>query len=183
MKPQELKNQFIELRAGGLSYDKIAKALHIGKTTCCTWEREFKDQIDRLKEAQQQELYERYYMTKEARIKKLGAELEKINTALESVDFSEIAPERLLDFKLKYMEALKEDYTTASKFKLGAEVTPVKIVMALGDLLDRVRAGEVSEAQAGKESTILANLLKAYDAVELKTKIEALEAVIGSNVQ
>ena len=48
-------------------------------------------------------------MTKEARIKKLGDTLEGINTALDGADLSTIPPEKLLDFKLKYTEALKEE--------------------------------------------------------------------------
>lgn len=32
-----------------------------------------------------------------------------------------------------------------------------------------------------RESTVLANLLKAYDTVEVKAKLEELEAIVGSN--
>jgi hypothetical protein len=51
----------------------------------------------------------------------------------------------------------------------------------MGDLLDRVRAGEVTTEQASRESLILSNLLKAYDTVEVKAKLEELEAIVGSN--
>lgn len=53
------------------------------------------------------------------------------------------------------------------------------IVAALADLLNRVRAGEVTTEQAQKESGILAQLLKAYDTVEVKAKLDELEAIIG----
>jgi len=43
-----------------------------------------------------------------------------------------------------------------------------------------VRTGEVTPEQANRESTIIANLLKAYDTVEVKEKLNALESIIGS---
>ena len=180
MKPQELKQKFIELRAEGKSYDTIAKSLHISKSTCTAWERELKDKIEVMKQEELKALYDSYHMTKEARIKRIGDTLERVDSALEKADLQEVAPEKLLDFKLKYTEALKEEYTGASsKVKLGNEVNPKAILLALGDLLDRVRAGEVTTEQANRESLILSNLLKAYDTVELQAKYEELQAIVG----
>lgn len=180
MKPQETKAEFIKLRAEGRSYSYIADKLHISKSTCTEWERELKTQIAELKQEQLNELYSSYYMTKEARIKKLGDTLETINTALAGADLSALSPDKLLDFKLKYTEALKEEYTgTAKPFTFSGKIEPRDIVTALGDLLDRIRAGEVTTEQAQRESAVIANLLKAYDIVEVKTKLDALDAVIG----
>lgn len=180
MKPQELKASFIEMRAEGNSYDTIAKALHISKSTCTAWERELKDKIEILKQEELNSLYDSYHMTKEARIKRIGDTLERIDTALEQADLEEIAPEKLLDFKLKYTEALKAEYIGASKVKLGKEVTPKSILLALGELLDRVRTGEVSTEQANRESLILSNLLKAYDTVQIQAKLDELQAITES---
>lgn len=180
MKPQETKNEFVRLRAEGKSYSQIAEALHISKSTCTEWERELTTQIAELKQEQLNELYSSYYMTKEARIKKLGETLSGINSALETADLSQLSPEKLLEFKLKYTEALKEEYTgTGTPFKFSGKVDPKEIVIALGDLLDRTRAGEVTAEQAQRESTIISNLLKAYDTVEVKAKLDALEAIVG----
>ena len=54
------------------------------------------------------------------------------------------------------------------------------ILKALGGLLERVQSGEVSQEQANRESTILANLLKAYDAVELQAQLDTLKATLDS---
>lgn len=181
MKPQETKTEFIRLRAEGRSYSYIADALHISKSTCSEWERELRDAIAELKQEQLNELYNSYAMTKEARIKKLGDTLDSINTALDGVDLSEIPPEKLLDFKLKYTEALKGEYTGSGKpYQFSESVEPKDIVTALGDLLNRVRAGDITTEQASRESAVLANLLKAYDTVEVKEKLNALESLIGS---
>jgi hypothetical protein len=119
-------------------------------------------------------------MTKEARIKNLGSTLAQIDTALATADLSEADPVRLLDFKLKYTEALKNEYSgTQPALKLGDHIDAKDIVAALADLLNRIRSGEVSTEQASKESTVITNLLKAYETVEIKTKLEELEAIVG----
>ena len=181
MKPQETKTEFIRLRAEGKSYSYIADTLHISKSTCTEWERELKTQIAELKQEQLNELYSSYFMTKEARIKKLGETLENINTALDGADLSQIPPEKLLEFKLKYTEALKEEYTgTGTPFNFSDKIDAKEIITALGDLLNRIRAGEVTTEQAQKESSVIASLLRAYDTAEVKAKLDALESVIGS---
>lgn len=181
LKPQEQKTEFIRLRAEGRSYSYIADTLHISKSTCSSWEKELQDAIAELKQEQLNELYNSYAMTKEARVKKLGETLNGINEALEAVDLSEIPAEKLLDFKLKYTEALKGEYTGSGKaYQLNkGNIEAKDIVQAYGDLLARVQAGEISTEQASRESAVLANLLKAYDLVEVKAKLDALEAIVG----
>jgi len=109
MKTTDTKNQFITMRAEGKSYSAIAETLHISKGTCTAWERELQEQITLLKQEQLDELYNSYYMTKEARIKRLGETLNRINDTLSNADLSKLSPDKLLDFKLKYTEALKEE--------------------------------------------------------------------------
>ena len=112
MKSNDIKSKFISMRGEGKSYSAICEALEISKATCSEWEKAFAAQIADLKEKELEALYEKYYMTKEARIKKLGKTLNKINEALSAVDFSKKLPQdklKLLDFKLKYTEALKAE--------------------------------------------------------------------------
>lgn len=180
MKPQEQKTEFIRLRAEGRSYSYIADTLHISKSTCSSWERELQTAVAELKQEQLNELYTSYAMTKEARVKKLGETLNGINEALAAADLSEIPAEKLLDFKLKYTEALKEEYTgSVTPYHFTDRLDSKEIVVALGDLLNRIRAGEVTTEQANRESAVMANLLKAYDTVEVKAKLDALETIIG----
>lgn len=179
MKPAELKKEYVRLRAEGKSYSAICEQLHISKSTCTKWEKALAAEIDELKRAELAELCESYSMTKEARIRRLGDTLERINAALEQADFSTVDPAKLLDYKLKYTEALKGEYI-GTKPALELDSIDAKgILAALGDLLNRVRAGDVTTEQAQKESSILAQLLKAYDTVEVKAKLDELEAIIG----
>lgn len=179
MKPVEQRAEYIRLRAEGKSYSAICEQLHISKSTCSKWEKDLKAQIDELKRAELAELCESYGMTKEARIKRLGETLGRIDAALEQVDFSTVDPAKLLDFKLKYGEALKGEYVETTPPLQLDSIDGKAIVSALGDLLNRVRAGDITTEQAQKESLILSNLLKAYDTVEVKAKLDALDAVLG----
>ena len=181
MKPQELKQEYIRLRAEGRSYSHIAGTLRISKSTCSAWEQELGVEIAKLRQSELESLYETYGMKKEARIKKLGDTLDRVEDALDAVDLKAIAPEKLLDFKLRYTEALQKEYTgTDPAFKLGETLDAKDIVKALGDLLNRTRAGDITTEQASRESLILSNLLKAYETVEVKTQLEELKAIVES---
>jgi len=178
MKSTAMKNEFINMRAQSKSYSAISEALKISKSTCAAWERELKDQITIFKQEQLYGLYEAYYMTKEARIRKLGDTLKSIDAALDGIDLSQIPPEKLLDFKLKYTEALKEEYTgTAPAYRFGKQITPDEILLALKDLLNRSQAGEISTEQAKRESLIISNLLKAYE-IEVRGNWLPLETIV-----
>lgn len=181
MKPQDTKNEFVRLRAEGRSFRDIAKKLNVSRSTCAKWEAELESTIAELKQDQLQELYDNYYMTKEARIKKLGETLESIEGALGNVDLNQVPPEKLLDFKLKYTEALKGEYhECCSPFDVGENIEPKNILKAMGNLYNRVQRGTITTEQANRESIMLTNLLKAYDVVELKAKLDALETIIES---
>lgn len=179
MKPNELKQEFIKLRAGGKSYSQIAEELHISKSTCTKWERDFAAEINDLKRAELAELHESYGMAKEARIRALGGTLAKINEAIDKADFSEVDPAKLLDYKLRYMEALKGEYVGALAAVDPKDVTAEDILSAFADVLNRSRAGDITQEQAQRESALLANLLKAYETTKIKTKLEELEAIVG----
>jgi len=177
MKPQDMKAEFIRLRAEGRSYSFIADALHISKSTCTAWERELKGEIAVLKQEHLNELYTAYMMTRESRIRRLGDTLKGIEDALAEADLTQIAPEKLLDFKLKYAQALKEEYTGMATPETSAS-DPKGILTALENLYARVREGDVSAEQAGLEGRALENILTAYNAAEVKERVDALDTIM-----
>ena len=180
IKPTEVKTSFVQLRAEGKSYDYIAKELGISKGTCSAWEKELKEAVQELKQEQLAELYDNYAMTKEARVRRLGDTLNSIEEALSKADLESIPAEKLLDYKLKYTEALKNEYTgTAEVYKFADNMEAKDIVQALADLLARVQTGQATQEQAQREMAVLSSLLKAYDTVEIQAKIKAIEIAIG----
>ena len=180
MKPNDQKNEFIRLRAEGKSYTAIGKELSISKATCTAWERELTAEIAEKKKEQLEEMYQAYYMTREARITKLGQALESIEDALSKADLTQVSPEKLLDYKLKYMEALKQEFIdTTPAIPLDDTFNPRDIIVVMADLLKRIRNKETNLDQASREIMVITNILKAYEAVELKAKLEALEDIVG----
>lgn len=180
MKTNEIKQEFIRLRAEGLSYREIEAKLGVSKSTCQAWEKAYKEEIAELRADSMKELYNAYGMTKEARIKRLGDTLNRLQTALDGIDLRTVPPEKLLDYYLKYSDALRAEYAPPRKpidFSKGNRDT-AELVDAIGDLLNRVRAGEITSEQAGRESTAIANLLKAYSVEELQQKLDALESIL-----
>ena len=178
----EKKNQFIIARAKGKSYSVITKELEISKSTCTEWERELKDKIASKKTEELEELYHAYYMTKETKIKALGETLKRIDDAIEQADLRTATPEKLLELKLKYQDALQAEYipvNTGEGEELQTDATAKDIYNALIALSNKIRAGTVTPEQATKEEHILTSLLKAYETVELQRKLERLEAIIG----
>ena len=115
----------------------------------------------------------------EARIKALGETLNSINTTLHEREFTEVLTEKLLDFKLKYMEALKNEYVELDNVNpLQDNFQARDILNQMADLLNRFRAGIVTPEQATREGLIIGNILKAYEDVELKDRLDALENVL-----
>ena len=53
-----------------------------------------------------------YQANQQARAESIAGTLFEIDTALKNVDFKEVPLHRLLDLKLKYIEALKEELPT-----------------------------------------------------------------------
>lgn len=109
MELQETKERFIDLRAKGYSFDKIAKELGKAKQTLIDWSKELKDEIANVKALELEALYEKYYLQKEAKIKSYGTILNKITTELESRDFSNVNTWRLLEIYPLYLERLNNE--------------------------------------------------------------------------
>lgn len=163
----EKKVRFIQMRAEGQSYGKISTALNISKTTCSRWNKELKDQTDKQEAETLQELYKMYGATREARIKATGETLQKINTALEKKDYSDIPLDKLLALKLKYIEQLKTDYSPITEgAALPDTLTPQGVLDVLKDLLKRVYSGEITEKQAEQEAKILTAIITALKRAE-----------------
>jgi hypothetical protein len=109
MKPQTTKEKFIDLRAQGLSFDKIAKELQTSKQTLIDWSKELQDEIANRKALELETLYESFYLLKEYRLKNFGNLLNKIEKELQARDLSDVPTDKLLDLFLKYNSQLKEE--------------------------------------------------------------------------
>jgi len=110
MELRETKERFIEMRAQGYSFDRIAKELGRAKQTLIDWSRELQEEIANLKALELEALYEKYYLLKENRIQSFGEMLTKLRKELDKRNLSDIPTEKLLELLLKYNTLVKEDY-------------------------------------------------------------------------
>ena len=108
----QTKERFIELRAKGWSFDKIAKETGKAKQTLIDWSKELQDEIANRKALELEALYEKHYLLKENRIETFGVLLRKLKDEVMSRDLSDVPTDKLLDLLLKYENQLKDEIIT-----------------------------------------------------------------------
>lgn len=175
MIPTEKKHEFIRLRAEGRSYRDIEAEIGVSRSTCSAWAQELEAEIAITRSENLSALYTEYGLTKEARIKRLGQTLQRIDEALDEIDLSEMPPEKLLGMKLKYAEALKAEYTGAeAPLPIGGDRASESAMFYLySDLVDRLRSGNISTQQARIE-------IEAYQRMEHAYSAATTEYVFGT---
>ena len=103
------EQQFIEMRAKGISFNNIAKELKIAKSTLIEWSKAYLTEIENLKAIELEALQEQFYLTKTARIELLGRQVERMKGELEKRDFSDVSTDKLLDVLSKTLNQLKQE--------------------------------------------------------------------------
>lgn len=125
METTEIKEKFIELRAKGWSFDKIAKETGKAKQTLIDWSKDLQEEIANSKAIELESLYESYYLMRESRLKTFGAILNKIKEEVEGRDLSEISTDKLLELLLKYNNQVKEEVIELN-YKSSQEIIDIK---------------------------------------------------------
>lgn len=121
LKDNETKQRFIELRAQGLSFDKISNELQVSKQTLINWQSEFNYEIANLKACELESLYEQYYLLKKDRIERFGKLLDKIHTEIEKRDLSQLEVDKLINIYLKIHDKVESEMITL-RFKDDIEI-------------------------------------------------------------
>ena len=119
------KEKFIELRAKGWSFDRIAKELGRAKQTLIDWSKDLQEEIANRKALELDALYETYYLQRENRLQMFGAMLTKIKEEVEGRDLSDVATDKLLELFLKYNSQVKEEIVEPI-YKSSQELTEEK---------------------------------------------------------
>lgn len=134
METTGLKERFIELRAQGWSFDKIAKELGKAKQTLIDWSRELQDEIANRKALELDTLYEKYYLHKENRLQTFGELLKRLKDEIAGRDLKDVPTDKLLDLYIKYADKVKEE-VVEPKYKTSQEIDEER---AEAELLDRL---------------------------------------------
>jgi hypothetical protein len=121
----ETKQKFIELRAKGYSFDKIARELGKSKQVLIDWSKDLEEEIANCKAIELDLLYEKYYLYKENRLQMFGELIQGIKEELSNRDLSDVPTDKLLDLLLKYENQIKEDIKEPI-FKSSKEIEEAK---------------------------------------------------------
>ncbi len=82
---QKTREQFIELRAENISFDKIAKQLKVSKSTLITWAKLYELDIQNLRAITHEALNQRYKASQEHRLGTVGTAITTITGAKQTV--------------------------------------------------------------------------------------------------
>lgn len=123
MKDQDLKDKFVEMRARGLSYVKIAMKLHVSKNTLIRWAKDLAGEILKMKSDRLKELCEKHLMAKERRVELFGEQVLRLREELADRDLSELGTPELLRLYLRYLGAVSR------------EIEPIRVDLAASDPL------------------------------------------------
>jgi len=107
------RQQFIELRAMGYSFQKLSDELGISKPTLIEWSKnsDISRDIQNQRTLLVDDLQERYSITRRHRIALFGEFLEKAKGELNKRDMSDIPTDRLITMVIKLSDTLKADET------------------------------------------------------------------------
>ncbi len=113
--PQSTRDQFVSLRADGLSYAQCAKQLNVSRHTLIIWAKEMKPDLDALRAVRTEELLEQVQLRVEERIILLAGFYHKVCQTIENTSLLSPGIPRLFTILLKLNAALdKYDMDPAS---------------------------------------------------------------------
>jgi hypothetical protein len=96
MKDQETVQRFIQLRAAGWSYHRIAAEINVSKPTLIHWSRQHQTEIQNLRALETEALADRCFAPREQRWSDLGAQLRRIEAELAQRDLSKVPTSQLI---------------------------------------------------------------------------------------
>ena len=84
------KEKFVELRAEGLSFDNISKAMNISKPTLIQWNVSLAREIENKEFLEYQSLLDKYKLSKRKQLEYFSTQLNKIHKELSQRDLSQL---------------------------------------------------------------------------------------------
>lgn len=124
MATNEKKQRFIQLRASGLSFNKISKELNVSKPTLIKWQRELREAISNEEFFNLQALLEQYKLSRSEKFERLSKVLSKVWEEIEQRDLSNASLKDLLQMKTLLDRELKEEVSQIQYFT-GQQSCPV----------------------------------------------------------
>jgi DNA-binding XRE family transcriptional regulator len=127
MKDIQSREKFIELRALGLSFEKIAQEIGVSKPTLIKWNRECSKEVANLMYFNSEKLIEQYKLLKIHKIETLANTLNRILDEVQKRNFENVSTKDLISIAFTIEGKLKENvadirlYTGVTEEKFGIE--------------------------------------------------------------
>ena len=102
-------DKFIDARARGVSVSAAGRLVGISYTRALQWDSTYASEVTGLREAMREELIAKYRVGAEARIKRLGQEVERMSRELSQRDYSEVATGELLRLYLRALGQVRAE--------------------------------------------------------------------------
>lgn len=102
----DVKDEFIILRAKGNSYDTIAKKLKVSKNTLISWSKDLKIEIKNYQNFEADMTLEKFKMSKNSQLVSLGEQLEKVREEINKRDLTDVPTPKLIDIEMKILESI-----------------------------------------------------------------------------
>jgi transcriptional regulator len=102
------KMKFIELRARGWSFDRIASEIGVSKPTLMKINKKYAARIAEAKRIVLEEAQEKHYLSALKKIELYGNRLLKIKDVLDKRDFSGFTTGELVKFEARYLKLGKD---------------------------------------------------------------------------
>ena len=161
MYTEKEKNEFITLRAEGLSFDKISKKLNIPKLTLIRWAKEKEKEINSLKESAFEFFLESLKVTACNRIQMIAKDIQRISAVLKKRSYDYGSTMDLIKLRLFLINQL-------SKFDSGN-----KAIESI-----EIDNEPVNESELEPESVFCAKSLKEFkERVKDKLEVERQAAL------
>jgi RNA-binding protein YhbY len=104
--PKLVKQKFIELRAAGLSFDKIAAAIHVSKPVLLKWSEEFAKEIAAEEYVKAEALMVKHRLYRQAKLEDMVEELARVRKAVKSRDLTKVNFTALLEMEGRHEEEI-----------------------------------------------------------------------------
>jgi hypothetical protein len=132
MHDQETVRRFIELRADGWTFSRIAAELKVSKPTLIEWSRHHQFEIQNLRVIETEALAEKLLATRQQRWKALGGDLAKVEAELAKRDLTDVPTPRLLGLAAMLRREIRRETGTArfvdDYYRLPAEQRVEEII-------------------------------------------------------
>lgn len=96
---RQVIDRFIELRAQGMSFEKIASQLNVSKPTLVKWSMDYREEIAGWEYKRAQELMTQHNLNRYAIFEETLAELDRVRKAVKARDLSKENFKTLLDLE------------------------------------------------------------------------------------